>query len=70
MSFAEVNLFGPYVAPISVMMMAAWLLLISSRRLADRLGLLHLVWHPSLLVFSVYVILLSSIVLLTGMLAR
>lgn len=70
MRFAEVNLFGVYVAPISVMMVAAWLLLVPLRRIADRFGLLRHVWHPYLVVFSVYVILLSSIVLLSGMVAR
>jgi hypothetical protein len=29
MSFVEVNLFGVYVAPISLMMVAAWLVLIA-----------------------------------------
>lgn len=70
MKFAEVNVFGVYVAPISVMMVAAWLVLIPLRRIAERFGLLRGVWHPNLFVFSVYVILLSSIVLLSGMVAR
>ena len=64
MRFSDVNLFGVYVAPISLMMVAAWLILIALRRGADRLGLLRHVWHPALFVFAVYMILLSSIVLL------
>ena len=64
MSFAEVDLFGVYVAPISVMMVAAWLALIGLRRMADHFGLLRYVWHPALFVLSVYMIILSSIVLL------
>jgi hypothetical protein len=64
MKFAEVNLFGVYVAPISLMMVAAWLILIVLRRMADRYGLLRYVWHPALFVFSAYMIVLSSIVLL------
>jgi protein AaeX len=64
MSFMEVNLFGVYVAPISVMMVAAWLVLIALRRAADHFGLLRHVWHPALFVFAVYLILLSSIVLI------
>jgi protein AaeX len=63
MNFAEVDLFGVYVAPISVMMVAAWLALIALRRMADNSGLLRNVWHPALFVFSVYMIILSSIVL-------
>jgi hypothetical protein len=66
MSFAEVNLFGVYVAPISLMMVAAWLILIALRRLADRFGLLRHVWHPVLFVFAVYMITLSSIVLIVA----
>ena len=64
MSFTEVNLFGVYVAPISVMMVAAWLVLIALRRVADHFGLLRHVWHPALFVFACYMIVLSSIVLI------
>jgi protein AaeX len=66
MRFTEVNLLGVYVAPISLMMVAAWLLLIAVRRSADHFGLLRYVWHPALFVFAVYVILLSSIVLIVA----
>lgn len=65
MRLSEVNLFGVYVAPISVMMVAAWLATITLRRIADRFGLLRYVWHPALFVSAVYLILLSSIVLLS-----
>jgi hypothetical protein len=61
--FSEINLLGVYVAPISVMMVAAWLLTIGLRRFAARFGLLRHVWHPSLFVFAVYTTVLSSIVL-------
>ena len=63
MSFTEINLFGVYVAPMSVMMVAAWVVTISLRRFAARFGLLRYVWHPSLFVFAVYMIVLSSMVL-------
>ena len=63
MTFSEVNLFGVYVAPISVMMVATWVVLIALRRIATHFGLLRFVWHPALFVFSVYLILLSSLVL-------
>lgn len=66
MSFTEVNVFGVYVAPISLMMVAAWLILIALRRMADHFGLLRHVWHPALFGFAVYIIALSSIVLLIG----
>jgi hypothetical protein len=64
MNFAEINLFGVYVAPISLMMVAAWLVVIALRRVADHFGLLRHVWHPALFVFAVYTITLSSIVLI------
>jgi len=66
MNFAEVDLFGVYVAPISVMMVAAWLVLIALRRVADHFGLLRHVWHPALFVFACYMIVLSSIVLIVA----
>jgi hypothetical protein len=66
MSFVEIDLFGVYVAPISVMMVAAWLILIPLRRLADHLGLLRQVWHPTLFWLASYVTILSAIVLLVG----
>jgi hypothetical protein len=62
-TFTEINLLGIYVAPISLMMAAAWLMLIPLRRIANRFGLLRYVWHSALFVFAVYMILLSSIVL-------
>lgn len=70
MSFAEVNLFGVYVAPIALMMALAWVLSLLLRRVADRMGLLAFVWHPSLFVFAVYVIVLSAIVLVVAQMAR
>ena len=60
MKFAEINLFGVYVAPIFPMLIGAWLATISLRLVADHFGLLRYVWHPALFVFAVYVILLSS----------
>ena len=63
MKFIEIDLLGVYVAPISVMMVAAWFVTMVSRRVADRFGLLAYVWHPALFVFAVYIIVLSSTVL-------
>lgn len=64
MRFSEINLLGVYVAPISLMMVAAWFVMIALRRLADRTGLLRYVWHPALFVFAVYIIVLSSWILI------
>ena len=67
MRFTEINLFGVYVAPISLMMVAAWLITMALRRVANRSGLLRYVWHPALFVFAVYIIVLaSSILILAG----
>ena len=66
MRFSEIDLFGVYVAPLSVLMVAAWFVTISLRRVASRFGLLRYVWHPTLLVFSLYVIVLSSMTLLAA----
>ena len=63
MRFTEINLFGVYVAPISVMMVAAWVVTIGLRRVAAQFGLERHVWHPAVFVFAVYVIVLSAIVL-------
>ena len=66
MRFTEINLFGVYVAPMSVMVVAAWVITIGLRRVAARFGLLRYVWHPPLFVFAVYTIVLSSMVLLVA----
>ena len=64
MKFFEINLLGVYVAPISLLMIAAWIITIASRRVVSRFGLLRHVWHPALFVFAVYIIVLSSMVLI------
>ena len=66
MRFAEINLFGVYVAPISLMMTVAWMILIGMRRVAARFGLQRHVWHQALFLCAVYVIVLSCIVLIAA----
>ena len=51
------------VAPMSLLLVAAWLVTIALRRAVSRTYVLRYVWHPALLVFSVYIIVLSSMVL-------
>jgi hypothetical protein len=63
LKFIELDLLGVYVAPVSVMMVAAWFVTMVLRRVAGRFGLLAYVWHPALFVFAVYIIVLSTIVL-------
>ena len=63
MKFVEIDLLGVYVAPISLLMIAAWILTVGLRRATARFGLLRYVWHPALFVFDIYLIVLSSMVL-------
>jgi len=63
MRFTDIDLFGVYIAPISLMMVTAWIVTIALRRIAGRFGLLRHVWHPALFIFAVYMIVLSSITL-------
>lgn len=63
MTFLEIDLLGVYVAPISLLIIAAWFVTIGLRRIADRFGMMRHVWHPALFVFAVYIIVLSSMVL-------
>jgi protein AaeX len=62
--FTEINLFGVYVAPISMMLVVTWLILIPWRRAANYFGLWRFVWHPALFEFAIYMIAFSTIVLL------
>jgi hypothetical protein len=66
MRFAEVNVLGVYVAPMSLMLVAAWVVTIALRRVAARFGLLRHVWHPALFMGAVYMIVLSSMVLIAA----
>ena len=66
MRFTEIDIFGVYVAPISVLMVAAWVVTVALRRLANRFGLMRYVWHRALFVLALYMIVLSSMVLVAA----
>ena len=66
MRFTEINLFGLYVAPIAVIMAVAWVVYLLVRRVGDRFGLTGLVWHPALFELALYVIIVSSIVVVVA----
>jgi protein AaeX len=70
MKFAEIDLFGVYVAPMALLMVATWVATIGLRRLAVRVRLLAWVWHPALFVFAVYVIILSSLTFVASHMPR
>jgi hypothetical protein len=61
MRFAEIDLFGVYVAPIALILAAGALAFAVLRRATDRFGLLRRVWHPALFEIAVYAILVSSL---------
>jgi len=63
LQFIEIDLLGVSVAPIALLIIAAWFATIGLRRIADRFGLLRHVWHPALFMFALYIIVLSSMVL-------
>lgn len=63
MTFTEVDLFGVYVAPISLMMLAAWLITAAARSILGHFDLLRFIWHPALFLISVYIIVLAGITL-------
>ena len=63
MRFSEINLLGVYVAPMSMLMLVAWLATLALLRASGRFGLVRHVWHPALFVLAIYVIALSSMVL-------
>jgi hypothetical protein len=64
--FTEIDVYGVYIAPMSLMMVTAWLVTIALRRVASHSGVLRYVWHPALFVFAVYMIVLSSITLIVA----
>jgi protein AaeX len=66
MRFTEIDLLGVYVAPMSVMLVAAWFVTTGLSRVARHFGLLNYVWHPALFVLAVYMIVLSSMVLIVA----
>jgi protein AaeX len=44
LTFIEIDLFGVYVAPIALLIIAAWFVTIALRRITARFGLLRYVW--------------------------
>lgn len=59
----EVDLFGVYVSPYVIILLACWALVFLLRLLLTRLGVLAQAWHPALLVFAVFTAVFSASVL-------
>jgi protein AaeX len=66
LKFVEIDLLGVYVAPMSMLIIAAWLVTVGLRLITSRLGLLIHVWHPALFMFAVYMIVLSCMTLIAA----
>ena len=66
MKFVEIDLLGVYVAPMSMLIIAAWFVTVGLRLVVSRLGLLTQVWHPALFMFAVYMIVLSCMTLIVA----
>ena len=63
MRFAEVNLFGLYVAPVAIFLVIGAIVFVAVRHVADEFGLPQRLWHPALFDLALYVILVSSMIL-------
>jgi hypothetical protein len=61
MRFSEIDIFGVFVSPMAPILIGGWLILLVLRRIADRTGLWRRVWHPALASLSVYVMIMSAI---------
>jgi hypothetical protein len=57
--YKEVDIFGVYVAPFSVLLVMAAILFAFVRRYLDSTGFHKTVWHPQLVSIAIYVIILS-----------
>jgi hypothetical protein len=66
MRYAEIDVFGVYMAPIAPMMILAWTAMVPLHWAVRRSGLYRHVWHPALFGFSLYLIVLAAIVLGIG----
>jgi protein AaeX len=64
LKFVEIDLLGVYVAPMALLIIAAWVVTVALRLVASRFGLLTNVWHPALFMFAVYMIVLSCMTLI------
>ena len=61
----EIGLFGALVPSLLLYFLAAVALFLAADRLASRLGLFRLFWHPPLVRLALFVCLFSGLVLIT-----
>jgi hypothetical protein len=66
MSFVELEVFGVLISPFLPLMMLAFSITMALRWVAVERGWSRGIWHPALFEFSVFLIILMTIVLLFG----
>ena len=66
MSLVEIDLFGVLIPPLVPLIALAFAITMTLRWLAVETGLARWVWHPSLFEFSVFLIVLTAVVLIVG----
>jgi protein AaeX len=59
LKFFEINLLGVYIAPISLLIVAAWFVTVALRRVASRFGSPRRVWDPAVFVLSSMVLVIA-----------
>jgi hypothetical protein len=64
-NFVELNVYGVLISPLAAIMTVAFLVLILLRRFIAATGLSRHIWHPALFDVSLYLIILSSLVMAT-----
>lgn len=66
MRLTEINIYGVYISPYVVVLLAVWAFAFALRLALIRLGILAHAWHPALLMFSIFVAAFSMAVLATA----
>ena len=66
MSFVEIDVFGVLISPIMPLMALAFAMTMGLRWVAVTLGWARLIWHPALFEFSIFLIVLTTTVLMFG----
>jgi protein AaeX len=66
MSFVEIDLLGILIPPLVPLIALAFAITMALRWLAAATGWARWIWHPSLFEFSVFLIVLTTMVLIVG----
>jgi hypothetical protein len=66
MSFVEIDLFGVLIPPLVPLIALAFAITMTLRWFTVDIGWARWVWHPSLFEFSVFLIVLTAVVVTVG----